>query len=71
MTDIIMCQKIYGQRERRGEKKLESTFSRSSSFKLLSLALSTCLSEMLEAVETHTHTERERWVNEGPVKYMI
>lgn len=52
MTDIIMCQKIYGQRERRGEKKVESTFSRPSSFKLLSLVLSTCLSEMLEVVET-------------------
>lgn len=53
MTDIIMCQKIYGQRERRGEGKRESTFSRSSStsFKLLSLALSTRLSETLKAVE--------------------
>lgn len=42
-------------RESEGErKKLESAFSRSSSssFKLLSLALSTRLSEMLEAVET-------------------
>ena len=52
MTDIIMCQKIYGQREQRGEKKLESTFSRSSScFKLLSLVLSTRLSATLKAVE--------------------
>lgn len=51
MTDIIMCQKIYGQRERRREEKLESAFSRSSStFKLLSLLLSSRLSETLKAV---------------------
>lgn len=54
MTDIIMCQKIYGQRERGGEK---STFSCTSFvFKLLSLVLSTCLSEMLELLETEQYT---------------
>lgn len=47
MTDIIMCQKIYGQRERRREEKLESS---SSAFKLLSLLLSSRLSETLKAV---------------------
>lgn len=52
MTDIIMCQKIYGQREAEGREELESAFSRSSSsFKLLSLALSAHLSEMLKALE--------------------
>lgn len=57
MTDIIMCQKIYGQRERRGEEELERTFSRSSSsFKLLSLALSAHLSETLKAAEVEEFT---------------
>lgn len=52
MTDIIMCQKIYGQRERRGDKNWRAHFPRSSSsFKLLSLALSAHLSEMLKAAE--------------------
>lgn len=57
MTDIIMCQKIYGQGGEEGRGKLESIFPCSSSFlELLSLALSTCLSEVLEVSRTkNTH----------------
>ena len=65
-----MSEDLWSERAK-GREKLESTFSRSSSsssLKLLSLGLSTCLSEMLEAVETEKFTHREHCVNEGPVK---
>lgn len=68
-----MSEDLWSERAKGREKTGEHIFLAPPPppFKLLSLALSTCRSEMLEAVETEQLAQTEVCVNEGSVKCMI